>query len=108
MPLQSDNLHNVVVTPDLMIRILEAVGKSGNQELYDDLVERSSKTPLTDAYAEALGGMNLDEGDYDFDQDPDVSPGDDPGAYVQIWAWVPDTELPEEFQEKKETDETKD
>ena len=45
------------------------------------------------AYIEAARRIYAEEGTLEIDDDASVSPGDDPGAYVQAWVWVEDAEL---------------
>ncbi len=33
------------------------------------------------------------DGDLEIDEDAEVSFGDDPGAYVMVWKWVPEEDL---------------
>lgn len=62
-----------------------------------DLRERIQKTiseecdpafrAVVDAYREAI---EPDDGELEIDHDAEVSLGDDPGAYVMVWKWVPE------------------
>lgn len=44
---------------------------------------------LEDAYREAARRMIQREADFEIDDDAEVSLGSSPGAYVEIWLWVP-------------------
>ena len=47
-------------------------------------------TPIIKEYQEAAKGMpGVCEGELEVDDNPVVSLGDDDGAYVQAWLWVP-------------------
>lgn len=35
----------------------------------------------------------VSDGDLEIDEDAEVSFGDDPGAYVMVWKWVPEEDL---------------
>jgi hypothetical protein len=53
---------------------------------------------LEEAYRKAANENFGSGGDLEFDADAVVSIGDDPGAYVQCWKWVP-----EEYIKKEES-----
>ena len=44
-------------------------------------------------------------GELEIDSDAQVSNGDDAGAYVQAWVWVPDDEAPDDDAESDDTEE---
>ena len=44
-------------------------------------------------YIKAARRQFSDDNIYDFDDKPQVSPGDDPGAYVQVWVWIADDDI---------------
>ena len=47
---------------------------------------------VEDAYRRAAKAQQKD-GELEVDDDAVVSMGEDPGAYVQAWIWVPDSDL---------------
>jgi hypothetical protein len=86
---------------DEVIRLLKA-SKSQPKSLRDTrdmLVERAADDELEKAYAEAALGKGEEEDDYDGDEAA-VSRSEDRGAYVAVWKWVRNTDLPEEIQKK--------
>lgn len=50
----------------------------------------------------ARQNQNLHEGELELDDNAKISEGDDNGAYVQVWMWVPFDETPLD----KDTDKT--
>ncbi len=57
----------------------------------------------TDAeYTKAAKRLHESEGEIEVDDGARVSRGDDPGAYVQAWVWVPDDEAAPETEERPE------
>ena len=69
--------------------------------------KKPSPTPLELAYVEAAMAMQRD-GEIEVDENAEVSLGDDAGAYVQAWLWVPQSALPEEFQNSEEDEDEED
>jgi hypothetical protein len=57
--------------------------------------EQNKSPPIhTDAaYIPAARERFQREGELEIDDNATVSHGEDPGAYVQAWVWVPDTEI---------------
>ena len=47
------------------------------------------------AYIAAARRKYAREGEIEVDENAKVSRGDDPGAYVQAWVWVPEEEVKE-------------
>lgn len=59
------------------------------------LEDKCARTERDHAYAEAAKEAfvtRCDDNDFDIDDCPVVSAGDDPGAYVSIWMWVTNEE----------------
>ena len=54
--------------------------------------ERSGDAGTAPWYIEAARKRWEREGEIEIDDDPKVSAGDDPGAYVQAWVWVSNEE----------------
>lgn len=46
-----------------------------------------------DRYSAAAQRIHGDEGQVEIDDRAPISRGEDPGAYVQAWVWVPESEL---------------
>lgn len=56
--------------------------------------ETNEETGPTDAhYRAAAIVIYAEEGKIEIDEDAEVSRGDDPGAYVQAWLWVPSSKV---------------
>lgn len=59
------------------------------------------KAIIRQAYVDAASDMHSRDGECEIDGNAKVSMGDDPGAYVQAWVWVPRSKilgyLPEEL-----------
>lgn len=47
----------------------------------------------TEAYRRAAKALHEVDGEIEIDPDATVSFGDDSGAYVAAWVWVPDAEV---------------
>lgn len=59
--------------------------------------ECESDDPALNArYIAAAGRLHARDNDLEIDGDAKVSIGDDDGAYVQAWVWVPKSELGDE------------
>lgn len=48
------------------------------------------KGPTNEQYRKAAERLHAEGGKIEIDADAKVSRGDDPGAYVAAWVWVPD------------------
>lgn len=57
--------------------------------------------PTNEQYIKAARRLFEEEGTLEIDDSPTVSRGDDPGAYVQYWCWVPDDEASQEFKRRR-------
>ncbi len=58
------------------------------------------KVKITDEqYRQAAIGIHTEDGVLEIDSDAKVSRGDDPGAYVQAWVWVYDSDITGEEEE---------
>lgn len=100
---------NVVLFPDeiqQVIDLLRAVrpfAHPSHEErlsaFIKDLHERSQVDDL-DVARQEMALYGLSDCEFDRDDSPAVSPGDDPGAYVQIWQWIPDGWLNADIREK--------
>lgn len=66
-------------TPETFEALEQAVA-----ELLNDAEQKQRYRDLAKSYEV--------EGELEVDDDAIVSLGDDPGAYVQVWIWVPDPE----------------
>lgn len=67
-------------------------------ESLQDVIERiaAEESAVKARYIAAARKLYEREGELEFDDDPVVSLGSDPGAYVQCWRWVSDSDLDEE------------
>lgn len=65
------------------------------------MTKRQREKAVKAAYLEAAGELHGRDGECEIDGNAKVSMGDDPGAYVAAWVWVPRSEivqyLPEEL-----------
>lgn len=61
----------------------------------------------TNAQYRAAARRMYDGDDCDIDEDAKVNIGDEPGAYVQCWVWVPDDCCDEETLGEDESHESK-
>lgn len=52
----------------------------------------AKKRPTHDQYRAAAIRMFYRDGEIEIDRGAAISAGDDPGAYVAAWVWVPDKE----------------
>ena len=58
--------------------------------IYSKIIEfRKPKSPMELDYIERARDLYVEDGKLEIDDVPLVSLGDDPGAYVQAWVWVP-------------------
>lgn len=57
---------------------------------------------LAEAYRVVAKDMHQEDGTCEIDDAAVVAFGDDPGAYVAAWVWVPQSNLPEEFHDEQE------
>jgi hypothetical protein len=55
--------------------------------------KKSAAEKKREQYVEAARRLYEREGEYEIDDNAEVSYGDDPGAYVQAWVWVPREEV---------------
>jgi hypothetical protein len=69
--------------------------------------DRPQEDPNDGKYRDAAKKLHHREGELEIDDDAIVSKGDDPGAYVQAWIWVPNSDagVEEEAEEENEDDE---
>jgi hypothetical protein len=73
---------------DLIIRALEERDTSESLELIEEIKTKRKITALERRYMAYVEG---EDGVLECDDDAIVSEGDDPGAYVQTWCWVPNS-----------------
>ena len=68
------------------------------------MTKRAREKAIKAAYVAAADTIHGRDGEVEVDDNAKVSMGSDPGAYVQAWVWVYDTDmvkhLPPELQER--------
>jgi hypothetical protein len=73
-----------------MMRWLQLSPKPQNDNPHCGRKEAAMANKVSDArYREAAHRLHHDEGSCEVDENAKISRGDDPGAYVQAWVWVP-------------------
>lgn len=84
---------NLVLFPEEVERVITLLkaGGSESRKLAEEFDRRSTFNDLEMFYG-AIALESLDEGDFDRDDRPALSPGED-GVYVQIWRHVPPGEV---------------
>ena len=95
-------LTYAVLSPEQLGQIISALcrGDSQAKQLAAEIERLFQSDEIVEAYQE-LAWDGLDELDFDVDQFPTVSQDcDEPGAYVQVWKWIPAHELPEQLWKK--------
>jgi len=65
-------------------------------ELYKRAAEALAEAGRSQEYIVRAAALYAREGEIEIDDDAAVSLGDDAGAYVQGWLWVPDEEIAED------------
>lgn len=77
------------------------------------MTKRERDKAVRAAYVAAAAEIHSRDGECEVDDNAKVSGGDDPGAYVQAWVWVYDSdmikhlppELQKDFQQPEDTTE---
>lgn len=59
----------------------------------NDYSDGDKTTPSDEDYIAAARSKYHRDGEIEIDDEPKVSRGDDPGAYVQAWVWVYDSDV---------------
>jgi hypothetical protein len=83
--------HRSILAPELKTDIHAALTAAGREDLAARLTWCGMEDPEADEFrrkAHEFYMSSLDENDWDEDDDPLVSLGDD-GAYVALWRWIP-------------------
>lgn len=80
--------HRMILAADLATKMHAAFMEAGRSDLANQLEWAGMEDPDYDYYREQSKELDLDENDFDMDDDPLVSGGDD-GAYVAVWHWIP-------------------
>ena len=64
------------------------------------MTKRQREKAIVSAYVEAAGELHGSDGVCEIDGNAKVSLGDDSGAYVQAWVWVPNSAIAEHLPEE--------
>jgi hypothetical protein len=95
-------LTYAVLSPEQLGQIISALcrGDSQAKQLAAEIERLWRSDEIIEAY-QKLARAGLSDEDFDVDQFPTVSQDcDEPGAYVQVWKWIPAHELPEQLWKK--------
>jgi len=80
--------HRMIIAAELATRLHAALTEAGRPDVAQQLEWASMEDPEYDYYRAQSKELDLDENDFDMDDDPLVSAGDE-GAYVAVWHWIP-------------------
>ena len=90
-PKEPQRFFPVILYDDDVRAVHDALLNAGNKKLAAMLRRKARRTKLDRMYTDAI--RYHDENEYDLDDNPIVSRGDD-GAYVMLWCWVSEDDLP--------------
>ena len=83
--MSENHFHSVILYSKDAKVIFEALKSSGHADLAATILEKSKRSKIDSKYVKAL--CLWDEDNFDMDDDPIVSRGED-GAFVMVWQWI--------------------
>jgi hypothetical protein len=83
--MSQNHFHPVVLYSEDAKQVYDALVSSGHNDLALKIATKAKRTKTDKKYADAV--RLWDEGDFDIDDEPVVSRGED-GAYVIVWQWI--------------------